>query len=92
MASPPLLLAGLAATALGLFAHIWGGGDGRALVLDIVASWLGFALGQALGEVIALRFLEVGSVFLLTGFLGSAIALVTTRFLASGKLRRIEKM
>ncbi len=71
------------ATLYGAMAHLILGGDGRRLVFFILAAWVGFAIGQAAGQVMNIRVLAIGPTNTLTATLGSLIALVTTAVLSA---------
>ena len=82
MPSPSLTFALLLATFYGSLAHFLLGGDGPTLMFDIVTAWLGFALGQAVGQILGITALSIGSTYVLAGSLGAMIAVVTKRLLA----------
>ena len=82
MPSPSLTLAILLATLYGSLAHLLLGGDGAMLAFDILTSLLGFALGQAIGQIMGITALSIGSTYVLAGSLGALIAIVTKRLLA----------
>jgi uncharacterized membrane protein YeaQ/YmgE (transglycosylase-associated protein family) len=82
MPSPSLTFALLLATLYGSLAHLLLGGDGATLLFDIVTAWLGFALGQAVGLIVGITALSIGSTYVLAGTLGAVIALATKRLLA----------
>jgi hypothetical protein len=64
------------ATLYGALTHLILGGDGRRLLICILTAWVGFALGQAVGQVAVITFLAIGRINLLTGSLGALTALV----------------
>ncbi len=71
------------ATFYGALAHLILGGDGRTLLIDILAAWLGFAIGQGVGQVMEIHVLNIGPTNVLTGTLGAFIALATTAVLSA---------
>jgi len=74
---PPWLLpAALLSTAYGAVFHLWRGGDLRRLGLFLVASWIGFGLGQAAGALFGGNVAVLGEVHLLEASAGSLIALI----------------
>ncbi len=75
--SPAFTLGLMLATLYGALTHVIVGGDGRRLIGLILASWVGFAVGQALGQVMDIRVLTLGPIDLLTATTGSLIATIT---------------
>ncbi len=73
---PWFLLAALLSTAYGAVFHLWRGGDMRRLGLFLLASWIGFGLGQAAGALLGSSFAVLGEVHLLEASAGSLIALI----------------
>ena len=73
---PALLLAALLSTVYGAAFHFWRGGDVRRLGLFLVASWIGFGLGQIAGTLIGWNAGMIGEAHLIEATLGSLIALV----------------
>jgi len=86
MTLPGLLIAAVISTLYGAAFHVWQGGGPRRLLLYLPASWVGFALGQAVGMLIGLRFLMIGPVNWGLATVGSALALLAAWWLA-----RVEK-
>ncbi len=87
--SPSFVFGILLATLYGALAHLLLGGSGRRLLAYLIASWLGFALGQATGDVLALRALAVGPTNVAAATLGSLLALIVVAVLsAPGSARR----
>ncbi len=82
--SPALTFGLLLATLYGALTHLIIGGSGRILLLYILTSWVGFAIGQATGRVMGIHIWAIGAIGVITGTLGSAIAL-TTAVLLSGR-------
>jgi hypothetical protein len=71
MTFPAFLFSFFVASLFGSLMHLWkDGGFGR-LILYLVLSWIGFALGQWLGNVLSVRFIEVGAIHLGFGILGT---------------------
>jgi hypothetical protein len=79
--SPAVVLSVILAAMYGCAFHLWVGHTLQELVLYLVASGLGFALGQILGEQIGLHWLMVGQVRLLESAGGSFALLVLARWL-----------
>lgn len=80
--SPALTFGVLLATLYGALTHLIMGGSGRILLLYILTSWVGFAIGQAAGQVMGIHVWAIGAISVITGTLGSAIALTTTVLLS----------
>jgi hypothetical protein len=76
MPSPAIVFSFLLATLYGSVFHWVVGGDARRLALLLLASWLGFTLGQALGEGLALW--RIGTVNMMSASLGAVLALWLT--------------
>jgi hypothetical protein len=81
-----LLLAFTLATLYGAGFHLWQGGGARRLALFLLAGWLGFALGQWVGEALSIRVLMIGALHWLTATLGSVLALFAARWLATSEM------
>ena len=60
MPNPVFAFACIIATMYGLAFHIVMGGDARRLVLFVVTSWIGFLLGQYIGESLQVELLRMG--------------------------------
>lgn len=90
MLSPAFTFGLLLATSYGTLAHLILGGDARRMLAYIVASWIGFGIGQGVGQVMGIRVLAIGQINVLAATLGAVIALATTAFLSLGRatLRR----
>jgi hypothetical protein len=80
-----LLLAFTLATLYGAGFHLWQGGGARRLALYLLAGWLGFTLGQIVGDWLHIGMLKVGSLQLLTATLGSGLSLVLAHWLATNE-------
>ncbi|HEY4689320.1 MAG TPA: hypothetical protein VIK33_08415 [Anaerolineae bacterium] len=74
--TPILLTVALLSTAYGAAFHLWRGGTLRRLGLFMIASWIGFGLGQVAGALLGWNGAMLGEVHLLEATLGSAIALL----------------
>ena len=74
--APTFIFNLLVATFYGAVAHLILNGKGRRLLLFILASWMGFLMGQAISSVMDLRLIAVGSTNLLPASLGAIIAIV----------------
>lgn len=85
MPSPSLTFAFLLATLLGAVVHLALGGDGGTLALDIVTAWVGFGLGQAIGQIMGIAALNIGPTYVLAGSLGALIAVAAKRILTRAR-------
>ena len=66
------------ATAYGAGFHLLMGGAARRLLLYVGASWLGFALGHLVGDVLDIGLLKLGALHLFSASLGAWIALIVS--------------
>lgn len=80
MPSPALIFSFILATLYGSVTHLVVGGDARRLALLLLAGWLGFALGQMLGELLSFSAMTIGQVHLGSATVGAGIALVVIWF------------
>jgi hypothetical protein len=71
----------LLATLYGALFHLWQGGDGRRLIVYILSSWLGFAIGQFIADMLHILVLNVGTVHAFSATLGAWVSLGVTRAL-----------
>nr|MBN1229900.1 hypothetical protein [Anaerolineae bacterium] len=84
MSLSPSLTFGLAlATLYGAVLHLILGGSGRQLLVFCVAAWIGFAIGQAIGNIMEIHVFAIGSLNILTATLGSIIACGTAAVLST---------
>ena len=81
MPQPSLVFSFILATLYGAAFHFVSGGDARRLALFLLAAWLGFALGQAVGDTLALDLLDIGPLHILPATAGAWLALVVARVL-----------
>ncbi|MBM4422428.1 MAG: hypothetical protein FJ030_03420 [Chloroflexi bacterium] len=82
MTTGALLFAFILSTLYGAGFHLWQGGSARRLLLYLLASWMGFALGHVAGEVFKITMWSAGPLHILPASLGSGIALFAARWLA----------
>jgi hypothetical protein len=66
---PSLLLAVVVASAYAALYNLWCNGAPRDLGFCLVASWVGFALGQAAGWLLHLNWGMIGSLYMMEGTL-----------------------
>lgn len=77
--SPALWLSVVLASLVSLAFTAWRGGDLRQLGLDLVASLIGFGLGQLLGTLLPFDLLRIGEIYIVWGVLGAVAALMLGR-------------
>ncbi|MFN2303280.1 MAG: hypothetical protein ACK2TV_06050 [Anaerolineales bacterium] len=75
MTFPAIVFSFFIATMLGSFLHLWRGGGFFKLILYLVLSWIGFFGGHLLAESFSINFLNLGSIHLGMGILGSIVLL-----------------
>ncbi len=68
--SPPLVLSLVIASAYAAIFNLWQGGA-KKLPLHLVASWLGFGIGELAGDLLGLDVAMIGQIHVLEGSLGS---------------------
>ena len=78
-----LVLGFLLATIYGAAFHLLMGGPPRKLLLYVIASWIGFAVGHFIGDLLAFEVLKLGTIHLLAASLGSWLALILSWFLST---------
>ncbi len=71
MTFPGIIFSFFIATMLGSILHLWRGGSLFRLVLYLVLSWIGFFGGHLIAEALSIHFLEVGTIHLGLGLIGS---------------------
>jgi hypothetical protein len=76
--SSGFVLGFLLATAYGAIFHVVMGGPPRRILLYLMASWIGFALGHLLGDLLDIQVILLGAVHLFSASFGSWIALITS--------------
>jgi thiamine transporter ThiT len=79
--SPALLLSALIASIYGALFHLWRGRTFRELPLYLIASGLGFALGQLAGNLFGLDIFTIGPIHIIEASLGSWVTLFIARWL-----------
>ena len=79
--SPALLLSVLIASIYGALFHLWRGRTFRELPLYLIASGLGFALGQLAGNLFGLDIFAIGPIHIIEASLGSWVMLFIAKWL-----------
>lgn len=84
--SPPFAFGLALATFYGLLTHLVTGGDLRILAIYVTSSWVGFGIGQSVGQIMGITVLAVGQIYPLPATFGSLIALITAAILSARRL------
>jgi hypothetical protein len=71
MTFPAFVFAIFLAALFGSLLHLWRGGSLWRLALYLVLSEVGFFVGHALAEILSINFINLGSIHLGLGILGS---------------------
>lgn len=86
MPGPTLTFGFILATLYGAIFHFVLGGDMRRLALYLLASWLGFGVGQTVGGVLGWGLLNIGPLYTFPATIGALVALVAAFFLTSRRM------
>jgi len=78
---PPLILSLIIASAYAAFFNLWQGGSARDLLVYLLACWLGFAIGELVGDFVGLDILMIGEIHILEGTFGSLLLLFLAKWL-----------
>ena len=71
MTLPSIILGILISSLYGALFHLWRGGDGGKLFLYLIFSWIGFWLGQIVGDTFDFTIGSLGPLHLGSATLGS---------------------
>lgn len=71
MTFPAIIFSFFVASLFGSLLHLWRDGGLFRLVLYLALSWIGFFGGHILAEALSIRFLDMGTIHLGMGILGS---------------------
>ena len=82
MSLPILLLGFILATLYGAGFHFWRGGGAGRLLLYMMLSWIGFWLGHGVFSIQGWQVVQVGTLHVGGGTLGSAILLLVGLWLS----------
>lgn len=88
MPGPTATFGFILATLIGAVFHLIVGGDARRLALFLIAGWIGFAVGHAVGVAFHINVLNIGVLRIFTASLGALIALLATSLLTSNAAHR----
>lgn len=75
MTIPAIVFSIFFASIFGSLLHLWRGGNLFRLVLYLVLSWIGFFCGHFLAEQLSIHFLDVGTIHLGFGIIGTILLL-----------------
>lgn len=76
-----LVLGFLLATIYGAAFHLILGGPLRRILAYLFAAWLGFSIGQFIGDFLNLELLKLGKIHLVSASIGAWLALLATWWL-----------
>jgi uncharacterized membrane protein YeaQ/YmgE (transglycosylase-associated protein family) len=88
MSIPTIILGLIISTLYGALFHLWRGGNAGRLLLYIIFAWIGFWLGQFIGNYFNLTFDTLGQLHIVIASLGSIIFLAIGYWLS---LVQVEK-
>lgn len=83
MPDPVVTFAFIIATLIGAVFHVVVGGDARRLAVFLLASWMGFALGHALGNTLDIQLLMIGELRMFPAAAGAVFALFVAYILTT---------
>ena len=75
MTIPTLLLGFILSTLYGALFHLWRGGNAGRLLLYLILSWIGFWLGQFIGDLLNITFDNFGQLHIVLASMSSLIFL-----------------
>lgn len=85
---PAFTFAFIVATLLGAGFHLIVGGDARRLTLFLLSGWFGFALGQIVGNSMAIQLWVIGELRMLPAIAGAMMALLLANLFTNDRTRR----
>lgn len=88
MPSPIVSFAFILATLYGAAVHLIFGGNGRRLAAFLLASWVGFGVGQLAGVVLGIDLFNIGVLRVVPATLGAFIALAVAFLMTSQRARK----
>ncbi len=88
MSIPTLFLGLVLSTLYGALFHIWRGGHAGRLLLYLVIAWIGFWIGQFIGNLLSISFDTLGQLHIVSATLGSIVFLFVGYWLS---LVQVEK-
>jgi hypothetical protein len=75
MTLPSIVLGIFISSLYGAIFHLWRGGDGGKLILYLLFSWIGFWLGQIVGDTVGILIGNLGPLHIGSATLGSLVIL-----------------
>lgn len=75
MSIPAIFLGLILSTLYGSLFHLWRGGNAGRLLLYLILAWIGFWLGQLMGNYLNVSFDMIGQLHVVIATLGSVIFL-----------------
>lgn len=85
MPDPVVTFAFIIATLIGAIFHFVVGGDARRLAIFLVAAWIGFGLGHALGNTLDIQLLMIGELRMFPATVGAMFALFIAFILTTSR-------
>lgn len=79
--SPSLILSLIIASAYAALFNLWQGGSGKNLLIYLLASWLGFAIGEWAADFSGLDMLMIGEIHVIEGTIGAWLLLLLGKWL-----------
>jgi hypothetical protein len=83
-----LVLGFLLASIYGAAFHLIFGGPIRRIILYLVAAWIGFGIGQLVGDFLNFELLKLGKIHLLSASLGAWLMLLIAWWLTGQEPQR----
>lgn len=71
----------LLASVYGALFHVIFGGPLKMVIIYVIAAWIGFLIGQFVGDLINFEFLKLGKIHLVSASIGAWLALLSTWWL-----------
>lgn len=88
LVTPSLLLSLVVSLAYAALFHLWWGRSGRHLLLLILASMVGFGVGQFVGTLVRIPLLQIGEVHMVEASVGAWILLAIAQMASTPVARR----
>ena len=88
MSIPTLILGLILSTLYGALFHLWRGGSAGRLLLYLLLAWIGFWVGQFIGNLLNISIDTLGQLHIVTATLGSLVLLFLGYWLS---LVRVDK-
>jgi uncharacterized membrane protein YeaQ/YmgE (transglycosylase-associated protein family) len=82
MSIPTIFLGLVLSTLYGALFHLWRGGNAGRLLLYLLLAWIGFWVGQLIGNFLGVTFDTLGQLHLFFSILGSVVFLAVGYWLS----------